>query len=44
MWVTGTKIFFPDRKLMNSFRFNHIQDNLYLLILKMIRNHPLRSP
>ena len=27
-----------------EFRFNHRQDNLYLLILKMIKNHPLKSP
>ena len=27
-----------------EFRFNHRQDNLYLLLLKMIKNHPLKSP
>ena len=27
-----------------EFRFNHRQDNLYLLLLKIVRNHPLKSP
>jgi len=27
-----------------EFRFNYRQDNLYLLLLKIIRNKPLKSP
>ena len=27
-----------------EFRFNHRHDNLYLLLLKMIKNNPLKSP